>query len=53
MGAGGGGAGEAGEGALLSYVMWNLFTVGSIQFSNYSARASLKAKRTKDKILCK
>ena len=28
---------------LLCYVMWNLFTVGSIQFSNYSTIALLEA----------
>ena len=37
---------------MLCYVLWNLFTVGSIQFSNYSTIASLEANqnRLKDAI---
>ena len=35
---------------LLSYVMWNLFTVGSLQFCNDSAIASLEANQTRPKI---
>ena len=32
------------------YVMWNLFTVGSIQFSNNSTIASLEANQNQPKI---
>ena len=34
--------------AMLCYVMWNLFTVGSMEFSNDSTIASLEANQNFD-----
>ena len=36
---------------MLCYVMWNLFTVGSLQFSNDSTIASLEANDNRPKYL--
>ena len=40
---------------LLCYVMWNLFTVGSLQFPNDNTVASLEANQNQPKIkkICK
>ena len=35
---------------MLCYVMWNLFTVGSLQFSNGSTIASLEANQNRPKM---
>ena len=35
---------------MLCYVMWNLFTVGSLQFPNDNTVASLKANQNRPKI---